>query len=73
MKSPKPQVIRPGQTHAYRKGSHQEIDQRRGCVARLLAGGLSKMAIHRAVKEKFGCQWRTVDRDIAFVTGTACK
>jgi hypothetical protein len=55
----------------YGKGSQREIDERRGTVARMLARGVPKMAIHRFVKEKFARQWRTADRDIAFVTGIA--
>ena len=66
-------IIRPGQRHAYFKASQREIDERRGAVARLLARGVSKMAIHRFVKEKFARQWRTADRDIAFVTGIINK
>jgi hypothetical protein len=62
-------VIRPGQTRAYHKGSQREIDERRGAVTRLRARGVSKMEIHRFIKEKFNRQWRTADRDIAFVTG----
>ena len=68
MTTPKPPVIRPGQRHAYRKGSQREIDERRGAVARLLARGARKMKIHRFIKEKFNRQWRTADPDIAFVT-----
>lgn len=64
-------VIRPGQRHPYRKGSQSEIDERRGYVARLLTRGVSKMAIHGVIKRRFNRQWRTVDRDIAFVTSLA--
>jgi hypothetical protein len=63
-------VIRPGQRVPYHKGTQAEIDQRRGCVARLLARGVPKMTIHRFVMQKFNRQWRTTDRDIAFVTST---
>jgi hypothetical protein len=66
-----PPIIRPGQQRPYTKGTQREIDERRGCVARLLACGVPKMTIHRFVKEKFARQWRTADRDIAFVTGIA--
>lgn len=69
----KPPIVRPGQRHAYVKASQREIDERRGAVARLLARGESKMAIHRFVKEKFSRQWRSADRDIAFVTGIINK
>ena len=66
-------IIRPGQRVPYGKGSQREIDERRGCVARLIARGVPKMRIHRLVKEKFARQWRQTDRDIAFVTGLANK
>jgi hypothetical protein len=59
--------IRPGQRVPYRKANRREIDRRRACVARLLARGARKMKIHRLIKEKFNRQWRTADRDIAFV------
>jgi hypothetical protein len=59
--------IRPGQRVPYRKANQREIDRRRACVARLLARGARKMKIHRLIKEKFNRQWRTADRDIAFV------
>ena len=62
--------IRPGQRVPYRKANRREIDKRRACVARLLAGGARKMKIHRLIKKKFRRLWRTADRDIAFVTLT---
>lgn len=65
----RPPTIRPGQRVPYHRGTQREIDERRGCVARLLARGVPKMKIHRFVREKFARQWRTADRDIAFVTG----
>jgi hypothetical protein len=68
MKSGKQPVIRPGQHHPYYKGSQSEIDQRRGYVMRLLIRGVPKMMIHGVIKDRFNRQWRTVDRDIAFVT-----
>jgi len=61
--------VRSGQRHAYRKGTRQQIDERRGFVARMLADGASKTEIHRAVRERFNVQWRQCDRYIAFVTG----
>jgi len=61
-------VIRPGQRVPYRKGIRREIDARRNCVAKLLADGVRKMEIHRLIKSQFNRQWRTVDRDIRFVT-----
>ncbi len=73
MKANKPPTIRPGQRVQYRKGTHREIDERRGAVTRLLARGVSKTAIHRFIKEKFNRQWRTTDRDIAFVTSIKNK
>lgn len=73
IKIPRQPIIRPSQRHAYHKASQCEIDERRGAVARLLAGGVPKMRIHRYVKEKFARQWRTADRDISFVTGIANK
>lgn len=62
MKNPKPPIIRRGQKHPYIKGTREQIDQRRGFVARLLASGARKMEIHRAVRDKFGIQWRQCDR-----------
>jgi hypothetical protein len=73
MKTKNPPIIRPGQRHPYHKASQREIDERRGAVARLLARGLSKMAIHRFIRAKFFRQWRTADRDIAFVIGITNK
>lgn len=67
---PRPGVIRPGQRKPYRKGTHAQIDQRRGHVARMLANGATKTAIHRAIRKKFNREWRTSDRDIAFIIGT---
>ena len=61
-------TIRPGQRVPYQKGNLREIAVRRDCVARLLAGGVRKMEIHRLIKEQFNRQWRTADRDIQFVT-----
>lgn len=71
MKNGKPPVIRPGQRVPYHKGTQAEIDQRRGYVARLLARGVPKMAIHSLIRIMFARQWRTVDRDIALITGPA--
>ncbi|MGD0252387.1 MAG: hypothetical protein ABSC01_06780 [Verrucomicrobiota bacterium] len=69
MMSPaKQSAIRSGQRVPYRKGNRREIDKRRDCVARLLADGVRKMEIHRHIKNQFNRQWRTVDRDIQFVT-----
>jgi hypothetical protein len=70
MRPKNPPIIRPGQRVPYHKASQREIDERRGFVARLLSRGVPKMKIHGLVKEKFGRQWRTTDRDITFVTGT---
>jgi hypothetical protein len=65
--------VRPGQRVPYRKANRREIDKRRACVARLLARGARKMKIHRLIKKKFRRQWRTADRDIAFVTLTLTR
>ena len=70
MKIPKRGIIRPGQRHYYRKGTRQQIDERRGFVARMLDAGATKTQVHRAVRDKFNVQWRQCDRYIAFVTGT---
>lgn len=71
-KSPSPKstrsIIRAGQRVAYQKGSRGEIDRRRKYVARLLARKLGKMEIHRRTKKRFNCQWRTVDRDIEWIS-----
>ena len=66
-------TIRPGQHTPYVKGTRQQIDGRRGYVARLLCAGKTKSQIHHAVRQKFNVEWRTTDRDIAFVTGIANK
>lgn len=61
-------VIRPGQTHAYRKGTRQQIDERIGYVARLFHDGRSRFQIHRAVRAKFNVEWRQCDRYITWLT-----
>jgi hypothetical protein len=52
-------VVHPGQRVPYRKGNLREIAERRGCVARLLTGGVRKMEIHRLIEEQFNRQLRT--------------
>ena len=66
-------LVRPGQRVPYHRGSHREIDERRGHIARMLARGVRKMDIHALVRVIFHRQWRTTDRDIAFITGEASK
>jgi hypothetical protein len=61
-------VIRPGQRKPYLKATRQQIDQRRGFVARMLHAGKTKLQIHRAVREKFNVEWRQCDRDISWLT-----
>jgi len=73
MKPAKPPVIRPGQRVPYHRGSQREIDERRGHISRMLARGVPKMAIHGVIKAIFNRQWRTVDRDIRFITGEASQ
>jgi hypothetical protein len=68
MTTPEQTVIRPGQQHAYVKGTQSQIDQRRGYVARLLRAGKTKSQIHYAVRIKFGVEWRQCDRYIAWLT-----
>lgn len=65
----KPPTIRPGQRKPYVKGTAAQIDERRGYVARLLAKGFKKMQIHRAVRQRFGVEWRQCDRYLAFILG----
>ncbi len=48
MKPTKPPVIRPGQRKPYVKATHQQIDERRGYIARLLRAGKTKTQIHSA-------------------------
>jgi hypothetical protein len=72
-KATKPPVTRRGQRVPYFKASQREIDERRGHIARMLARGVPKMLIHGVIKAMFNRQWRTVDRDIAFITGQASK
>lgn len=64
-KSPK---IRPGQRKPYIKATRQQIDERRGYVARLLDAGATKTEIHRAVRQRFNIEWRQCDRYIAWLT-----
>ncbi len=66
----KPPITRPGQFHAYHKGTQAQIDQRRGFIARMMRAGKTKSQIHRAVREKFGIEWRQCDRAIAWLTKT---
>jgi hypothetical protein len=61
-------IIRPGQRKPYVKATRQQIDERRGYVARLLRAGKTKTQIHRAIREKFGIEWRQCDRYIAWLT-----
>jgi hypothetical protein len=61
--------VRPGQPwKPYVKATRQQIDERRGYVARLLRAGKTKTQIHRAIREKFGIEWRQCDRYIAWLT-----
>ena len=60
-------MIRPGQKRPYVKATRQQIDQRRGFVARMLHAGKTKLQIHRAVREKFNVEWRQCDRDISWL------
>jgi hypothetical protein len=64
-----PPIIRTGQRKPYVKGTSAQIDERRGYVARLLAKGLTKTQIHRAVRQRFNVEWRQCDRYIAFISG----
>ncbi|MGB7768659.1 MAG: hypothetical protein WBN22_07375 [Verrucomicrobiia bacterium] len=63
----KPPIIRPGQRKSYVKATRQQTDERRGFVARMLRAGKTKSQIHRAVREKFGVEWRQCDRYIAWL------
>jgi hypothetical protein len=73
VKPTKPPVIRRGQRVPYHRGSQREIDERRGHIARMLARGVRKMDIHALVRAMFRREWRTTDRDIAFITGQASQ
>ena len=73
MKAKRPPTIRRGQFHAYHRGSQREIDERRGYLARMLARGVRKMDIHAVGRVMFHRQWRTLDRDIAFIVGQASQ
>jgi hypothetical protein len=66
-------IIRPGQRVPYHRGTQSQIDARRGYVVRLLIRGVPKMAIHGVIKHTHNRQWRTVDRDIAFISKLANK
>ena len=68
MKTPKPSVIRPGQRKPYVKATRQQIDQRRGSVARMLHAGKTKTQIHRAIRQQFNVEWRQCDRDISWLS-----
>ena len=65
MKTP---VIRPGQRKPYVKATRQQINERLGFVARWLRAGRTKFQIHRAVREKYGVEWRQCDRYISWLT-----
>ena len=67
MTPPKPPTTRRGQRHAYHKATQSQIDERHGYVARLLRAGKTKSQLHRAVREKFGVEWRQCDRYIAWL------
>ena len=66
-------MIRPGQRVPYRKGTVAQIDERWGNISRMLARGLRKMDIHAVVRVIYHREWRTTDRDIAFILGQASQ
>lgn len=66
-------LVRPGQRVPFHRGSQREIDERRGYIARMLARGVLKMDIHALVRVMFQREWRTTDRDIAFIMGQASQ
>ena len=66
-------IIRPGQRKPYVKATRQQIDQRRGFIARMLHAGKSKTQIHRAVRENFNVEWRQCDRYISWLTRVESK
>ena len=68
MKTKNPPVTRPGQRKPYVKATRQQIDERRGYVARLLDAGATKTEIHRAVRQRFNIEWRQCDRYIVWLT-----
>jgi hypothetical protein len=70
MKTKNSPVIRRGQRRPYVKGKREQIDQRRGFVARMLDEGATKTEIHRAVRQQFNIEWRQCDRYLTFVAGT---
>jgi len=72
-KATKPPVTRRGQRVPYFKASQREIDARRGYIARMLARGVRKMDIHDVMRVMFHREWRTTDRDIAFIIGQAAQ
>ncbi len=67
-KTPTPPITRRGQRKPYVKATRQQIDERIGHVLRLLRAGATKTEIHRAVREKFGVEWRQCDRDLSWLT-----
>src|SRR5208283_5327816 len=67
-KTPKSPITRRGQRKPYVKATRQQIDQRRGFVARMLHAGKTKLQIHRAVRQQFDIEWRQCDRDISWLT-----
>lgn len=72
-KATRPPTIRPGQRVPYFKGTQAEIDARRGHIARMLARGMPKAAIHGVVRTMHHRQWRTTDRDISFIISQASQ
>jgi len=57
-----PATIRPGQRHAYHKGTRQQIALRTEAAALLRDCGFTKTQIHRAFQRRYGLQWRQTDR-----------
>ena len=66
-------MTRRGQRVPYFKASQREIDERRGHIARMLARGVRKMDIHAVMRVMYHREWRTTDRDIAFIVGQASQ
>ena len=67
MKNRHKPIIRPGQRNPYRKGTKAQIAERIGYCVQLVALGLTKTQIVRAVRNHYGVQYRQIFRYLDLV------
>lgn len=67
MKTKRNPVIRPGQRNPYLKGTKAQIAERIGFCVQLVALGLTKTQIVRAVRNRYGVQYRQIFRYLDLV------